>query len=255
MILTIAAREWRSLFLSPLAWTLLAVAQGLLAWIFLLLVQDFQVLQGRLAGLDNAPGVTDLVAAPLFRAAAWCLLLITPLLTMRLFAEEHRAGTLETLLAAPVTETQVVLAKFAAAYAAFLLLWLPTLAYAAILRQCGANLPPLDWGPVAAAYLGTALIGAFFVALGLLGSLLTRHQAVAAVASLAATGLALSGGRLPFYAHTAPFRDFAAAISATRHAADFAAGIVDTRTVVWYVGGTALLLFTAIRILEARRLR
>mgnify|MGYP001766890627 CR=1 FL=1 len=71
MILTIAAREWRSLFLSPLAWTLLAAAQGLLAWIFLLLIQDFQALQGRLAGLENAPGVTDLVAAPLFRAAAW----------------------------------------------------------------------------------------------------------------------------------------------------------------------------------------
>lgn len=186
----------------------------------------------------------------------WLALLVaTPLLTMRLFAEERRSGTLETLLAAPVTETQVVLAKFAAAYAAFLLLWLPTLAYAAILRACGANLPILDWGPVAAAYLGTALVGAFFLALGLLCSLLTRHQAVAAVACVTATGLALSGGRLPFYAHTAPFLDFAAAIAATRHVADFAAGIVDTRTVVWYVGGTALLLFTAIRILEARRLR
>ncbi len=79
MILTIAAREWRSLFLSPLAWTVLAAQQGLMAWIFLLLVQDFQALQGRLAGVENAPGVTDLVAAPLFRIAAWSLLLITPL--------------------------------------------------------------------------------------------------------------------------------------------------------------------------------
>ena len=196
--------------------------------------------------------VQNLFGTPVYWLA---LLVATPLLTMRLFAEEQRAGTLETLLAAPVTETQVVLAKFAAAYAAFLLLWLPTLAYAAILRQCGANLPPLDWGPVAAAYLGTALIGAFFVALGLLGSLLTRHQAVAAMAGFATAGLALAGGRLPFYAHTAPFREFAAAVSATRHMADFAAGIVDTRAVVWYVGGTALVLFTAVRILEARRLR
>ena len=208
------------------------------------------------AQLAQAAAEGDLVQNLFGTPVYWLALLVaTPLLTMRLFAEEHRAGTLETLLAAPVTETQVVLAKFAAAYAAFLLLWLPTLAYAAILRYCGANLPDLDWGPVAAAYLGTALIGALFLALGLLCSLLTRHQAVAAVASLAATGLALSGGRLPFYTHTAPFRDFAAAISATRHVADFAAGIVDTRTVVWYVGGTALLLFVAIRILEARRLR
>lgn len=196
--------------------------------------------------------VQNLFGTPVYWLA---LLIATPLLTMRLFAEEQRAGTLETLLAAPVTETQVVLAKFAGAYATFLLLWLPTLAYAEILRRCGANLPVLDWGPVAAAYLGTALIGAFFLALGLLCSLLTRHQAVAAMASFALASLALVGGRLPFYVHTAPFRDFAVATSATRHLADFAAGIVDTRAVVWYLGGTALLLFVAIRILEARRLR
>ena len=183
------------------------------------------------------------------------MLIVTPLLTMRLFAEERRMGTLEMLMTAPVTETSVVLAKFAGAYATFLLLWLPTLAFAAILRRGGVHLPPLDWGPVAAGYLGTALVGAFFLSAGLLCSLLTRHQAVAAMATFAAASLALVGGRLPFYAHTAPFREFADAVSATRHMADFAAGIVDTRAVVWYLGGTALLLFAAVRILEARRLR
>ena len=186
----------------------------------------------------------------------WLAMLIAaPLLTMRLFAEERRAGTLEMLMTAPVTETSVVLAKFAGAYATFLLLWAPTLAYAELLRRCGANVPVLDWGPVAAGYLGTALVGAFFLSIGLLCSLLTRHQAVAAMACLGVLGLLLTGNHLPFYAHTAPFRDLARGISAPLHVMDFAAGIVDTRTLVWYLSATVLLLFVSIRLLEARRLR
>ncbi|MCB0074408.1 MAG: ABC transporter permease subunit, partial [Caldilineaceae bacterium] len=112
MIFAITARELRGFFLSPLAWTLLAVVQGLLAWIFLVLVDDFRDLQGRLAALDNAPGVTDLVAAPLFRVAAWMLLLLVPLLTMRLLSEERRTGTLDLLLSAPVGSAAIVLGKY-----------------------------------------------------------------------------------------------------------------------------------------------
>ena len=113
MIRLIAAREWRGLFLSPLAWTLLAVTQALLAWIFIILVNDFQNAQGRLAGLEHVPaGVTDLVVAPLFRVTAWALLLLTPLLTMRLFSEERRTGTLDLLLSAPVSASQIVLGKY-----------------------------------------------------------------------------------------------------------------------------------------------
>ena len=90
------------------------------------------------------------------------MLVVTPLLAMRLFAEENRTGTLETLLAAPVTETTIVLAKFASAFSLFLLLWAPTLAYGFLLRHCGAQYPAMPWGWVAAGYFGTALVGAFF---------------------------------------------------------------------------------------------
>lgn len=183
------------------------------------------------------------------------MLIVTPLLTMRLFAEERRTGTLEVLMSAPVTETEVVLAKFAGAFSTFLLLWIPTLAYGAILRRCGGQLPPLDWGAVAAGYLGTALIGAFFLSVGLLGSMLTRHQVVAAMVCLAALGLLLSAGLLPFYFHSGPLQQVSRVVSAPLHMMDFATGVVDTRTVVWYLGATVLLLFVSIRILEARRLR
>lgn len=214
---------------------------------------SFWMLAARLAqGAADGSMTSTLFGSPWFWLA---MLIVTPLLTMRLFAEERRMETLEMLLTAPVTETEVVLAKFAGAYAAYLLLWMPTLAYAAILKQCGAQLPPMDWGPVAAGYLGTALIGAFFLSVGLLCSLLTRHQVVAAMACLAALGLLLSAGLLPFYSHTESVRQVARTFSAPLHMLDFSAGIIDTRTVVWYFSATVLLLFGSIRILEARRLR
>lgn len=214
---------------------------------------SFWMLAIRLAqGTPNGDMTSTLFGSPWFWLA---MLIVTPLLSMRLFAEERRMGTLEMLLTAPVTETEVVLAKFAGAYVTFLLLWVPTLAYAAILKYCGAHLPPIDWGPVAAGYLGTALVGAFFLAVGLLCSLLTRHQMIAAMACLAALGLLLSAGLLPIYSRTEPVRQIARYVSAPLHMQDFSAGIIDTRTVIWYASITVLLLFVSIRILEARRLR
>jgi len=164
-------------------------------------------------------------------------------------------GTLPTLLVAPIGGTTVVLAKFAAAYTMFIALWLPTLVFAVLLRRCGAHLPPLDWGPVAAGYLGTALVGALFLAIGLLCSLLTRHQAIAAMACLGVLSLLLTGGLLPLHAPLAAIRQLAHQLAAPRHMADFAVGIVDTRVILWYASATVLLLFTAVRLLEVRRLR
>lgn len=223
--------------------------------VFFLLITGFSfwTLASRMAQ-GTAPGETGIHLA----ASPWlwlAMLVVTPLLTMRLFAEERRLGTLELLLTAPVTETEVVLAKFAGAYAAFLACWLPTTLYVSILKRCGAPLLPIDWGLLASGYFGIALIGGFFLAVGLVCSLLTRHQAVAAMSCLAALGLLLAAGTLPFFGHSAPIRKAARAISPPLHMLDFAGGIVDTRAVVWYASATALLLFAAIRILEARRLR
>ena len=239
-------REMASYFRTSIAYVVgaffLAIA-GISFWIL-----ATHLAQGAVEG--------DLVRQLFGSPGYWlAMLIVTPLLTMRLFAEERRMGTLETLLAAPVTETDVVLAKFAGAYSAFLLLWIPTLAYAAILKRCGAQLPPIDWGPVAAGYLGTALVGAFFLSVGLLCSLLTRHQIVAAMSCLGALGVLLSGGLLPFHAHAEKIRQISRFFSAPVHMLDFAAGVIDTRAVAWYGSATVLLLFLSIRILEARRLR
>ncbi len=176
MIATLAARELRSLFFSPLAWTILAIAQGLLAWVFVVLIRDFQALQGRLIGLNNAPGVTDFVVAPLFQAAAWLLLLLVPLLTMRLFSEERRSHTLDLLLSAPLSPVTIVLGKYLG-IAAFLLTAIILIAFMPLALATGAA---LDYGKLLAGLLGLSLMVISFAAAGLYLSMLTAQPATAA---------------------------------------------------------------------------
>lgn len=198
----------------------------------------------------------DLVAV--FFTSLWFwmgILIVAPLLTMRLFAEETRQGTMESLMTAPVTETTVVLAKFFAAYILFLALWLPTLLYPWLIHLCGGMMPPVSWVAVASSYLGVALIGGCFIAVGLLCSILTKHQAVAAMICLAVLGLWLSGNLFTLQFQPESPKPLLYFLSAPDHMRDFATGILDTRAIVWYLSSTVLLLFTSVRILEAHRLR
>ena len=112
MIRVIAARELRILFATPLAWIVLAVVEFLLAWVFFTRVELFLENQAAIAARPGAPGLTDVVVAPVFGTAAIVLLLVTPLLTMRSFAEERRNGTLALLQAAPAGTAELVLGKY-----------------------------------------------------------------------------------------------------------------------------------------------
>lgn len=242
MIFTIAAREWRGLFLSPLAWVLLAVAQGVLAWIFLLLVRDFQDLQGRLAGLENAPGITDLVAAPLFRVAAWVMLLLVPLLTMRLFSEERRTRTLDLLLSAPVGAPAIVLGK----YLGVLALLLSLVVLVGLLPLSLAAGATLDYGKLLAGMLGLSLLAASAAAAGLYISTLTTQPVVAATVTL---GLLLAlevvdaAGNLFRY------------LSLLRHYDALLLGLVNSADIAYYLLFATAFLGLAIRRLDDMRLR
>lgn len=249
MIGVIAAREVRSLFLSSLAWTLLAVTQGLLAWIFLLLINDFRGLQGRLAGLVPAPGVTDLVAAPLFRAAAWVLLLLAPLLTMRLFSDERRTGTMDLLLAAPVSASALVFGKYLGVLA-FLLVAVALVALMPLTLLAGAA---LDLGKLLAGVLGLALLAASFAAAGLYLSALTTQAAMAAAATY---GLLLAfwlvdmvgagqGVASPLFAY----------LALPRHHDALLLGLVRSEDVAFYLLFSAAFLGLTIRRLDTLRMQ
>lgn len=242
MIFTIAAREWRGLFLSPLAWVLLAVAQGVLAWIFLLLVRDFQDLQGRLAGLENAPGITDLVAAPLFRVAAWVMLLLVPLLTMRLFSEERRTRTLDLLLSAPVGAPAIVLGK----YLGVLALLLSLVVLVGLLPLSLAAGATLDYGKLLAGLLGLSLLAASAAAAGLYISTLTTQPVVAATVTL---GLLLALEVVDAAGHLFRY------LSLLRHYDALLLGLVNSADIAYYLLFATAFLGLAIRRLDDIRLR
>jgi len=249
MIIVIAARELRSLFLSPLAWTLLAMVQGLLAWIFLLLVDDYWQLQGRLVSLDNAPGVTDLVAAPLFQVAVWVLLLLVPLLTMRLFSEERRTRTLDLLLSAPVTMVEIVLGK----YLGILVFLLITVALIALMPLSLALGATLDIGKLLTGMLGLSLLTAAASAAGVYLSTLTTQPAVAAIATM---GFLLALWMIDA-ASTAQGTadDLFGYVSLRRHYNAFLLGLFDSTDFVYYLLFSAVFLGLAIRRLDDLRLR
>jgi ABC-2 type transport system permease protein len=186
----------------------------------------------------------------------WIILLpATPVITMRLFAQEKFTGTFETLMTTPVSDRQVVFAKFSGALIFFMLMWLPLLPCMLLIREFLGDPRLLDGGTLAGMFIGIALAGSLFVAMGTFSSSLTRSQALAAMTSLAlGVGLFLVGLISDReYVETSWHQQILSQFSLNRHMFDFVRGVVDTRHVVFYLGGTALFLFLTLRVIESRR--
>lgn len=182
--------------------------------------------------------------------------LVTPVITMRLFALEKAAGTFETLMTTPVGDLSVVVAKFAAALVFYMVMWLPTLAALFIIGHFTNEAGALDAGTVGATCLGIFLSGAVFVSLGCFTSSLTRNQVVAAMLSLAAGVVLIITAYL---AQVIPadtswqMQMLLACLNLFHQMDDFTRGAVDTRTVVFYASVTLLFLFLTLRAVESRR--
>ncbi len=182
MILTIARREFRSMFLSPLAWVILAVIQGILGWMFLAQIEHFFLLEPQLMHLENRPGVTDVIVAPIFSLASIILLMIMPLITMRLLAEEKRTRTINLLFAAPISIPQLVLGKYFG-----VLMFVAVLTALLMLMPLSLLLgTAIDWGKLASIAIAMLLLLGSFSAIGLYLSSLTENQTIAAVSTFGA---------------------------------------------------------------------
>lgn len=186
----------------------------------------------------------------------WFVLLFSsPVITMRLFALEKSSGTFETLMTAPISDLQVVLAKFTAACFFYAILWLPLLASILVLRFVARDPSIADPGTLFATFLGIMLLGALYMAMGCLASALTQSQIVAAMVSFAlGLGLFIVGYLVePLSADQSMWAEVLGYMSMRLHMMDFSRGVIDTRYIVFYVSLTAFFLILTYRVVESRR--
>lgn len=245
MIGTIAAKELRSLFNSPLAWVVLAVLQVIFGYLFMVGVGRYGDLQSQLAQYPNPPGITEIVVAPVFGVAAIVLLLVVPLLSMRLIAEERRNQTLTFLVSAPISVVQIVLGKFAGLML-FLLIATGLIVAMALTLYAGGR---IDLGLVAANALGLVLLSAAFAAVGLYLSSLTAQPVTAAISAFAALlvlwiiNMGASDPASPLHL-----------LSLLRHYETFARGLLNTGDLAWFAMFIAVFLWLTVRRLDRDRL-
>lgn len=238
-------RELFAFFVTPLAWVLIVVFLVVQGMHFFLLVDHFS-LQVDLAS-DETPLSAFFGNTVLFYLV---LFLLVPPMTMRLFAEERRSGTIESLMTAPVSSAAVVLAKYAAVVTTYVAMWLPTGLYIVILSRTGE----LDSRAVASAYLGVLLVGAGYLALGLCASALTRSQFLSLVWTSLVVLVLFTLGVGEFIAREGTvMHDVCAYVSAWGHMNELSSGIVDSRRLVLYGTMIALPLYVATRAVDAWR--
>jgi ABC-2 type transport system permease protein len=248
---TITWRELKSYFFSPIAYIVFFVFYLVMALWFAWLVSRYADIGSSEMG---PPQGIEFPVRPIF--GFWFIILLvvlTPILTMRLFAEERRSGTMEMLMTAPVTDVEVTLGKYLAALGVYLLMLVPTVLYVLILGWLSDR--RLDLGPILGTYLGIVLIGMLFLAMGTFASSLTRNQIIAAVLGLLMT-VSLLGFAFLQYAFRPGTKGFDVMgyFSVLFHLdSDFGRGLVDTRRLIFYLTGTFFFLAFTVRMVEARK--
>ncbi len=250
MIFTIARTELRRMFYSPMAWSVLAVMQFILALLFLVFLENFMSeIQPRFAAMEGAPGVTDSVVTPLFLWASILMLGITPLLTMRLFSEERQNRTLSLLVSSPVSVTEIVLGKYLGLML-FILIMLGMITLMPLSMALGTS---LDWGKLFAGLLGLTLLIGSFGAAGLYLSTLTPQPIIAAVSSFGLliflVVLYVSGNS------QAAGSELFIYLSHYGHFLSFLEGIFDTSDLAYYLLFILGFLVLSIRRLDNERLQ
>src|SRR5256885_8640544 len=240
----------RLYFTSPVAWGIMAVFIFIAGYFFHSIFNYYArvSMQSAMNPMGGGLNVTDGVLRPLFSNFSVILLLMMPLVTMRLFAEERRSGTIELLLTYPVRDGAVLAGKYLAALALYAIMIGLTLLYPGIVVYFAR----LEWGPVLTGYLGLLLMGGTFIAVGVCASSLTENQIVAAITTFGVLLLLWVLGWSADYAGGTAGRVLQH-LSLLEHNDSFAKGVLDTKDIIYYANFIVLALFLTLRSLEARR--
>ena len=277
-VLAIARREVRTYFTSPLAYVVVGVFLMLSGYIFWASLVRFSALclqYGNNPYVFNQLNVNDMVIRPLFGSMGVIFLLMIPVITMRLLAEERRTGTAELLFTCPVTTGQVILGKYLGAAVLLVVMLGATLSYPLLVMATSAR---PDMKPTLVGYFGVLLMGLAFLAIGLLVSAMTENQIIAAVGAFGAllmlwaiswiadsVTMTLAGlmnsatfglwEKMNLGLGGPTLGDLLNKISITEHFQDFRKGLLDTEHVVFYLSVVFFSLFLTQRVVESRRWR
>lgn len=238
-ILAVCTKELYTYFVSPIAYFVCIVFSAISGFLF--------YLDLILASTGEGSGASVMQA--LFLQMATILLFLTPVLTMKLFAEERKSGTIELLLTSPITDVQVVLGKFLASWTLLIILLFLTLLFPFLTQRFG----PLDSGVLLSGYLGLILISSCFLAFGLLMSSMSKNQIVAALTSFGFFLILWLIGALSARAGT--IGKFLSYLSFNEHYNDFARGVIQLKDVVYYVSFTCVCLFATFKSIESSKWR
>jgi ABC-2 type transport system permease protein len=251
-------KEMGHYFVSPVAYIIVAVFLVLTAYFFnrlmiLIIQESFQAgLEEAQFGGGQAFDVPSLVMRNFFGVLSTLLLFLTPMLTMSVYAEERRRGTMELLMTSPVTDLEIVLGKFFASLTLLVIMLLPTaVGFAYMLRH---SEPTAPWRVLGSEYLGVLLLGGALLALGSFFSSVTESQLIAAMLSFGAILLlwVLDFGSQAGSGALASGLEY---LSVFRHYDDFTRGVIDTSNVIFYLSFIFLGVFLTVRSVDSMRWR
>ena len=250
----IVRKELRSYFVSPVAYVVASVfllLTGLLSFLAIATVSNRSMQMLRVQGNLPELNLNEIVFRPVFYNMAVLLLLVVPILTMRLLAEEKKLKTMELLVTSPVTITDIVVGKFVAALTVFA----GMLALSAVAPVTLAPFAEFRWSPILTAYLGVLLMGGLFLGAGLLGSSLTENQIIAVILSFGVLLLFwLFGWAGQVFADTT-LGKVLTYLSPLDHFEHLVKGLVETKDLVYFVAGIVFTLFLTHRVIESQRWR
>lgn len=244
--LTLLSREIKTYFYSPVAYVVLCA---------LLFVSGFNFYTA-VSIMNRQPMEYTVIEAFFNTVLFWFpFVLVFPLLTMRIYSEEFKMGTIEPLLTAPIRDWQVVLSKYLGVLFFYIILWLPSLLFFVAFKQVTGGDAAQAAGAYGGSYLLLLLLGMFYLSVGCLASALTKNQIIAAVVSFAAIVLLFFAGLLSFILLnvSSGVRNVIGYFSAIEHMGTFSKGIIDSRPIVFYLSMTALMLFITHQVLQFRK--
>ena len=251
-IWTIAWKDYKTYFTSPIAYIVIAGFLLIMGWMFFFNLTHFnlQQLQFKQFGGGKGASITDGIIRPLYGNMNVIFLFLVPFITMRLFAEEKKLQTIQLLMTSPITMTEMVVGKFLSATLLVATMLGATIVYPIILYVCGNP----DVGPIVSSYIGTMLLSSCYVAMGVLFSAMTENQIVAGALTFAA---GLFFWLINWAAQSAGpvFSELLDYLSLIQHYNNFSQGIVDSTDVVYYVSFVFVSLFLTHRVLDSYRWR